>query len=72
MIDAVSRVVGSPVRWQPTARRPGDPATLYAASDRLQRDLGWRPKHLELDAIVRDAWRWHESHPLGYRTLQST
>jgi UDP-glucose-4-epimerase GalE len=72
VIDAVSRVVGSPVRWSPAARRPGDPAALYAASDRLQRDLGWRPTHLELDAIVRDAWRWHQSHPLGYRTLQST
>ena len=72
VIDAVSRVVGAPVRWTSGARRPGDPAILYAASDRLQRELGWRPRHLELDAIVADAWRWHQTHPRGYRTLQST
>jgi UDP-glucose-4-epimerase GalE len=72
VIETVGRVVGSAVRWTLAPRRPGDPAVLYAASDRLQEELGWRPKHLDLDAIVGDAWRWHQSHPLGYRTLQST
>jgi UDP-glucose-4-epimerase GalE len=72
VIDVVSRVVGAPVRWTSAPRRPGDPAVLYAASHRLQSELGWRPKHLDLEAIVRDAWRWHQAHPLGYRTLQST
>lgn len=72
VIDAVSRVVGSSVRWTIAPRRPGDPAVLYAASDRLQHELGWRPRHLDLDTIVGDAWRWHQSHPRGYRTLLST
>jgi UDP-glucose-4-epimerase GalE len=72
VIDAVSRVVGAPVRWSPAPRRPGDPAVLYAANDRLTRELGWRPQHLELEATVADAWRWHQSHPRGYRTLPST
>jgi UDP-glucose-4-epimerase GalE len=72
VIDTVGRVVGSPVRWTSSARRPGDPAVLYAASDRLQRELGWRPRYPDLDAIVADAWRWHQSHPRGYQTLQST
>ena len=40
VIDTVSRVVGAPVQWTPAPRRPGDPAALYAASDRLQRELG--------------------------------
>ncbi len=66
VIDVVSRVVGAPVRWTSAPRRPGDPAVLYAASHRLQSELGWRPKHLDLEAIVRDAWRWHQAHPLGY------
>lgn len=67
VIDSVSRVVGSPVQWTPAPRRSGDPAALYASSDRLQRDFGWRPKYPVLDAMVRDAWRWHRSHPDGYR-----
>lgn len=72
VIDTVSRVVGAPVKWTAAARRPGDPAALYAASDRLQQELGWRPQFAELELIVRHAWRWHQSHPHGYRSLQST
>ena len=66
VIAAVSRVVGQPVRWEPAARRPGDPAALYASSERIQRALGWRPRYPDLDAIVRHAWRWHVGHPRGY------
>jgi UDP-glucose 4-epimerase len=68
VIDAVSRVVGSPVKWTPAPRRPGDPAALYASSDRLQQDLGWTPKYADLDMIVQHAWQWHRTHPAGYRS----
>ena len=66
VIDTVSRVVGRPVAWQSAPRRPGDPAVLYAASDRVQRELGWRPQYPELEVIVRHAWQWHSMHPRGY------
>jgi UDP-glucose 4-epimerase len=72
VIDTVSRVVDAPVRWTAAPRRPGDPAALYAGSDKLQRDLGWRPRYQQLDLIVEHAWRWHRLHPNGYRSLQST
>jgi UDP-glucose-4-epimerase GalE len=68
VIDTVGRVVGAPVRWVAAPRRAGDPAVLYAASDRLQRELGWQPKYVELEAIVRHAWQWHRTHPHGYRS----
>jgi UDP-glucose 4-epimerase len=67
VIDAVSRVVGRPVAWQPAPRRPGDPAVLYAAADRARNELGWRPKYLDLEDIIRHAWQWHSRHPGGYR-----
>jgi UDP-glucose 4-epimerase len=66
VIDTVSRVVGAPVKWTAAPRRPGDPAALYAASERLQRELGWRPKYADLEQIVRHAWQWHRAHPHGY------
>jgi UDP-glucose 4-epimerase len=53
-----------PVREEP--RRPGDPAALVAASDRIREELGWRPEH-GLDAMIADAWAWHQAHPGGYR-----
>jgi UDP-glucose-4-epimerase GalE len=66
VIDTVSRVVGRPVAWQSAPRRAGDPAVLYAASDRAQRELGWRPRYVDLEVIVRHAWQWHSTHPRGY------
>jgi UDP-glucose 4-epimerase len=66
VIDTVSRVVGRPVAWQSAPRRPGDPAVLYAASDRAQHELGWRPQYPDLEVIVRHAWQWHATHPRGY------
>ena len=66
VIDTVSRVVGRPVAWAPAPRRPGDPAVLYASSDRAQRELGWTPRYADLEVIVRHAWQWHSTHPRGY------
>lgn len=67
VIDTVSRVVGKPVQWEAAPRRPGDPAQLFAASDRAQHDLNWTPRFADLETIVRHAWQWHSTHPGGYR-----
>lgn len=66
VIDTVSAVVGEPVRWEPAPRRPGDPAALYASSQKIQRELGWRARYPDLENIVRHAWKWHAAHPKGY------
>jgi UDP-glucose-4-epimerase GalE len=66
VIDTVGRVVGRPVAWESAPRRPGDPAVLYASSDRAQRELGWTPRYADLEVIVRHAWQWHSTHPGGY------
>jgi UDP-glucose-4-epimerase GalE len=66
VIEAVSRAVGQPVRWEPAPRRPGDPAALYASSLKAQQALGWQPRYADLDTMVQHAWRWHASHPRGY------
>jgi UDP-glucose 4-epimerase len=47
-------------------RRPGDPAVLFAASDKAKRELGWAPQLQDIDVIVETAWRWREAHPGGY------
>jgi UDP-glucose 4-epimerase len=40
-------------------RRPGDPAALIASSEKIGRELGWKPEFTELDAILKSAWEWH-------------
>ena len=66
VIASVERVTGKPVMRRPAPRRPGDPAVLYASAQRIRNDLGWTPMYADLDTIVRDAWRWHSTHPLGF------
>jgi UDP-glucose 4-epimerase len=66
VIDVARKVTGHPIPAQETPRRPGDPAVLVASSQKIQRELGWKPKHPELESIVRSAWEWHQRHPQGY------
>src|SRR5262245_7762524 len=56
-------------RWISTEaapRRGGDPPVLIASPDKIMRDLGWNPRHSELDSIIESAWRWRLAHPNGY------
>lgn len=66
VIDTVSKIVGRPVPYVEAERRAGDPAQLIASAARAKTELGWSPKYAELEKIVSDAWRWHESHPQGF------
>lgn len=66
VVESVGRVVGRHVPYTLGPRRAGDPAVLFASSDRIKRELGWKPRFEEIDTIVETAWRWRESHPHGY------
>ena len=66
VLDAVEEVTGKPVPFTIGPRRPGDPAVLYASSDRIKQELGWRPRYEDIGIIVETAWRWREAHPKGY------
>ena len=66
VIDMVERVTGRRVPWTVAARRPGDPAVLYAAADKARTELGWTPRFPDLESIVRTAWAWHRARPHGY------
>ncbi|MGB5830370.1 MAG: UDP-glucose 4-epimerase GalE [Thiohalocapsa sp.] len=42
-------------------RRAGDPARLVGDAHRARRELGWQPRHADLDEILVTAWRWHQT-----------
>ena len=67
VIQTVEEVTGRKVAVKEGARRPGDPPSLVASSEKIQRELGWRPKYTDLKAIVETAWDWHLAHPRGYK-----
>jgi UDP-glucose 4-epimerase len=66
VIAAVKAVTGSEVPTREAARRPGDPPTLIAASDRIRNELGWETRKPGLDEIVADAWAFARTRPGGY------
>jgi UDP-glucose 4-epimerase len=66
VIETCREVTGHPIPAEIGARRPGDPATLIASSEKIRRELDWEPKYPDLRTIVEHAWAWHRSHPNGY------
>jgi len=66
VIDVARRVTGHPIPAVECSRRPGDPSTLVASSDKIQKELGWKPTHSDLERVVSDAWEWHRRHPNGF------
>jgi UDP-glucose 4-epimerase len=36
---------------------------LVAASDKVRRELQWRPRYEDLETIIRTAWDWHRKSP---------
>jgi UDP-glucose 4-epimerase len=66
VIETIRRVTGQPVPVRESPRRPGDPAVLVASSEKIKKELGWRPRSAGLEAIVRSAWDWRKAHPEGY------
>lgn len=60
VIESVRRVTGHPIPVEECPRRPGDPAVLVASSEKIVRELGWKPNFPDLDEIIADAWRWHQ------------
>jgi UDP-glucose 4-epimerase len=66
VIESAQRVTGKKVPHEYGARRPGDPAVLFANADKIRRELGWSARYVEIDKIVSTAWNWFQKHPNGY------
>lgn len=60
VIASVERVTGRPLPVKESPRRAGDPPWLVADASKIREVLGWRPKHDNLDEIVRSAYAWEQ------------
>jgi UDP-glucose 4-epimerase len=66
VIESCRKITGGPIPVMEKSRRPGDPPRLIASSEKIKRELGWRPQFQTLEAIVESAWKWHQKFPRGY------
>lgn len=69
VISTAERVVGKRIAAVEADRRAGDPAVLVASSEKIQNELGWRPRHADLESIIGSAWQWVQTQS---RAIQST
>lgn len=58
VLDSVDRVTNMTVDRQMNGRRAGDPDALIADNSAILAALPWRPRHDNLDGIVRHALAW--------------
>jgi len=66
VIEAARRITKKPIAADVSVRRAGDPGVLVASSRKAKTELGWEPLFPDLASILETAWRWHQSHPMGY------
>ncbi|MDR0327072.1 MAG: UDP-glucose 4-epimerase GalE [Planctomycetaceae bacterium] len=66
ILDAAKKVTGKEIPVKLGDRREGDPARLFANSDKVQRELSWKPVHIDVENVIASAWHWHTSHPEGF------
>lgn len=66
VIDTARKVTGCRIPEKIVPRRQGDPAVLIASSDKIKRELGWKPRYTSLESTIETAWKWKCDHPHGY------
>lgn len=66
VIETARQVTGHRIPAKELPPRPGDSARLVASSEKIKRELGWKPQHDDLYEIISSAWAWHKWHPKGY------
>ncbi|HEX5007500.1 MAG TPA: UDP-glucose 4-epimerase GalE [Hyphomonadaceae bacterium] len=59
VLRSVEKATGSAVPHTISPRRPGDAIALYSDASRVKAELGWHPKHSDIDTIVSTAWNFH-------------
>lgn len=67
VVTEVQKVTGIQFAVKEAPRRAGDPHSLVADPTKFKKEFGWQPKYSDIHSIVTSAWKWHQSHPDGYK-----
>ena len=61
VVAAAKKITGVDFPVVEAERREGDPPALVADSSLIQRKLGWKPRHDDLEYIIGTAWAWERT-----------
>lgn len=67
MVEVAREVTGKEIPARIGERRAGDPAVLVASPEKAKNILGWAPQYTNVKTIMETAWKWHSTHPNGYK-----
>jgi len=65
LVNAFERVNKVEIPHVIRPRRPGDIPANYAATDKAERELGWKAQ-FDIETMCRDTWNWQTQNPKGY------
>lgn len=65
VLETARKVTQKEIPSQIGTRRSGDPDSLVADSTKAGKILNWHVEN-DLEHIIKNAWKWHYSHPNGY------
>ncbi|XP_061357267.1 UDP-glucose 4-epimerase GEPI42 isoform X2 [Gastrolobium bilobum] len=66
MVAAFEKASGKKIPINMCPRRPGDATSVYASTEKAERELGWKAKY-GVDEMCRDQWKWASNNPWGYQ-----
>lgn len=55
-VEAISKIK---IKTLIAPRRAGDPAAIYATSQKAKQILGWKPIYSTIQTIIETSWKWH-------------
>jgi len=61
VMNKAEEVTGRAVPCTEGPRRAGDCTKLVSGSTRAITDLGWSPQRSNLETMITDAWKWHQT-----------
>jgi len=68
VIKACEEACGQKIKVVDAPRREGDAPALVAKPEKAQKLLNFTCQRSDIKTICADAWRWHSSHPHGYKS----
>jgi UDP-glucose 4-epimerase len=66
MIEIAKKVTKVDIEAEITNRREGDPDILIASNQLAKEKLKWEPEIIEIEQIIKSAWKFMKNYPEGY------
>ncbi|MBC2851154.1 UDP-glucose 4-epimerase GalE [Cetobacterium sp. 8H] len=60
MLNSAREVTGKDIKFKFVDRRPGDPASVVASSQKAREILGWKAEYTDVSRIIASAWNWYK------------